>query len=254
MRPFVHKFLMVAAASAAACLPAAAGTFEVKTPDINKGQTDFSWNSNFQRGFPVNADRTTNSTEFGLGHSPTDWFFIGTKLNLDQLEDEAWKVSTWGVESQLRFGKARPGFDFGWYLSIDARIDKDQTNTFTFGPIIQFGDEKLSLTLNPFLQQTFGVNRQDGIAFAYAAQIKKQVSESAWVGIEAYGSIPDIGGGTPIDMQDHRVGPVLILESTVGPKPEGREAPKITLDIGGYFGLTDGTPDRMGRVKIGYSW
>jgi hypothetical protein len=255
MRPTAATLTISALLAIGSAIPADAGTFEVKSPDITKGQTSFSWNSNFQRGFPVNADTTTGSTEFDLGYSPTSWFFIGGKLNLDQPQDESWKATTWGVETQLRFGKAQPGFDFGWYSSVDFRIADDQTNTFTFGPIIQFGDDKASLTLNPFLQQTFGANRQDGIAFAYGVQAKRQIKEGAAIGVEAYGTIPDIGSGTPAAFQDHRIGPALFLETEIGSKKPGKdEPPKATLDIGAYFGLTEGSPDLTGRVKIGFTW
>jgi hypothetical protein len=235
-------------------VPAAAGTFEVKTPDITKGQTSFSWNNTVQGRFPVNADPTRYSTEFDLGYSPTSWFFIGGKLNLDQAVDEAWKVSTAGAEIQLRFNKAQPGFDFGWYTGVDIRIGSEETNTLTFGPIIQFGNDKASLTLNPFLQQTFGINRDEGIAFSYGVMAKREIKEGASIGIEAYGTIPDIGGGTPVAFQEHRIGPVIYLETDIGPKPEGREAPKAGLEIGMFFGLTEATPDLSGKVKFSVTW
>jgi hypothetical protein len=251
-RPAIFWLTCAVLAFAAAPL-ARAGTFEVKTPDLTKGQTEFSWNSNFQRGFPPNADTTTHSTEFDLGYTPLSWLFIGGKLNLDKPMDQGWLVSTAGVETQLRFGKARPGFDFGWYSSVDFRIADDQTNTFTFGPILQFGDDKTSLTLNPFFQQTFGVNRQDGIALAFAAMAKHEVKKDVSIGVEYYGTIPDIGH-TSAAFQDHRIGPVLYLEREIGPAVDGREAPKAALTIGGYFGLTDGSPDFTGKVKLGFTW
>lgn len=225
--------------ASAVCCGAAAGTFEVKTPDITQGQTSFSLNNAMQGRFPVNADPTRYSSEIDLGYSPTSWLFLGSKINFDQAVGDNWQLSTAGAEMQLRFGKARPGFDFGWYSGVDVRIDRGETNTFTFGPIIQFGDDKLSLTLNPFFQQTFGANRDDGIAFAYGAMAKKQINENASVGIEAYGTIPDIGHGTPVAFQEHRIGPVLYLETEVGPKREGKEAKKLTLDIGMFYGLTE---------------
>lgn len=233
---------------------AKAGTFEVKTPDISQGQTSFSLNNAMQSRFPANADPTRYSSEIDLGYSPTSWLFLGGKINFDQPVRDDWQLSTAGAEMQLRFGKARPGFDFGWYSGVDVRIDKGETNTFTFGPIIQFGDDKLSLTLNPFLQQTFGANRDDGIAFTYGAMAKKQLSENASFGIEAYGTIPDIGHGTPVAFQEHRIGPVLYLEAEVGPKREGKEAKKATLDIGLFYGLTEATPDLAGKVKLGLTW
>ena len=249
-----RPLLVAASLLALSVVPAGAGTFEVKTPDITQGETSFSSNSAVQSRFPVNADPTRASTEFDLGYSPTNWFFIGSKLNLDRPVDDDWKVSTAGAEMQLRFGKPHKGFDIGWYSGVDLRIDRDETNTATFGPIIQFGDDKASLTLNPFFQKTFGANHDDGIAFAYGVMAKREVRDGASIGIEAYGVIPDIGHGTPVAFQEHRIGPVLYLESELHAKTETRQVVKATLDIGMFYGLTEATPDLTGKVKFGVTW
>lgn len=236
-------------------LPAKAGTFEVKSPDITQGQTAFSSNSAVQGRFPVNADPTRLSTELDLGYSPTSWFFIGGKVNFDQAVDEHWKTSTVGAEMQLRFGKARPGFDYGWYSSVDVKVNDQETNTFTFGPIIQFGDDKLSLTLNPFFQKTFGDNRTEGLDFTYGVMAKREIKEGVAIGLEAYGTIPDIGNGTPIAFQEHRIGPVLYFEHDAGqPHTKGGQQPKAALDIGVYFGMTEATPDVTGKAKLSLTW
>lgn len=234
---------------------ALAGTFEVKSPDITQSQTIFSWNSAVRGRFPVNSDPTRYSTELDLGYSPTSWFFIGGKVNSDQAVDENWKTSTVGAEMQLRFGKARPGFDFGWYSSVDVHVSDQETNTFTFGPIIQFGDDKLSLTLNPFLQKTFGENRTEGLDFTYGVMAKREIKEGMAIGIEAYGTIPDAGSGTPVAFQEHRIGPVLYFERDFGqPKTKGGQQPKAALDIGVYFGMTEATPDVTGKAKLSLTW
>lgn len=231
-----------------------AGTFEVKTPDITQGEASASLNSAGQSRFPVNADPTRYSTELGAGYGLTSWLWLGAKANFDQPVGDDWKASTAGVEGQLRFGKVRPGFDFGWYTGVDARIDKAETNTLTFGPILQFGDDKASLTLNPFLQQTFGPNHDQGTALSYGAMVKREIKEGVAVGIEAYGVIPDIGHGTPLSFQEHRIGPALYLETEIGEKQPGREARKASLDLGMFVGMTDATPDLTGKVKFGVTW
>lgn len=234
---------------------ALAGTFEVKTPEITAGQKSVSFNSAGQNGFPANADPTRYSAEVGAGYGVTSWLWLGAKANFDQPVGDDWQFSTAGVEGQLRFGKVRPGFDFGWYSGVDVRVDRDETNTLTFGPIIQFGDDKASLTFNPFFQQTFGANREAGIAFAYGVMAKREIREGAAFGIEAYGVIPDIGGGTPVAFQEHRIGPVLYLETDLVEKRRGGgEAPKASLDIGLFFGMTEATPDLTGKVKFGVTW
>lgn len=245
----------VALACAMSIAPVAAATFEIKTPDITKGETEFSNNYANQSRFPANADNLRQSLETGLTYSPTSWFLIAGKFNADQAVDADWVISTVGVETQVRFGKAQPGFDFGWYTAVDARVYRDATNTVTFGPILQFGNDKLSLTVNPFLQQTFGTNSTDGIDFFYGVGGKAQIQKGLSIGFEAYGLIPNVGNAPGSDFQQHRVGPVLYLEGDIGkPRPGKEEAPKAKLELGGFFGLTEATPDFTAKAKLSITW
>ena len=84
---------------------------------------------------------------------------------------------------------------------------------------------------------------------------KREIKQGMTFGIEAYGTIPDVGHGTPIAFQDHRIGPVLYFEREVGsPHHKAGSQPKATLDIGAYFGLTDASPDVTGKIKLGLTW
>lgn len=84
---------------------------------------------------------------------------------------------------------------------------------------------------------------------------KREIRQGMAFGVEAYGTIPDIGNSRPIAFQDHRIGPVLYFEREVGgPHHKGGSQPKATLDIGTYFGLTEASPDVTGKIKIGLTW
>ena len=255
----VRGALAVAAALAALVLAATAAraqtTFEIKTPDINKGETELSFNYANQGRFPRNADPVRQGLEIGLTYSPTEWFLISAKVDPNQSVDADWVLTTAGVETQLRFGKAMPGFDFGWYTAVDVRVYRDATNTVTFGPILQFGTDKVSLTLNPFLAQSFGINRSDGIDFTYAVGGKAELQPGLALGFEAYGIIPDVGNSPGIAFQQHRIGPVLYLEGKIAePRPGKSEAPKARLELGAFFGLTEATADLTGKAKLSLTW
>lgn len=246
------------------CVPAPtvanAGTFEVKTPDIDKGQTELGANHAVFSQFPPNADPTRYSVEISAGYAPSEIFKVGAKVNLDQPIDEHLRASTVGIETQVSFGK-QLGVALGWYTSVDASVNRNETDTVTFGPIVQFGTDKRSLTLNTFFAQTFGANRESGIAFQYAVQTKFEVQDGLAIGVEAYGNLPDIGSGVGIDFQDHRIGPVLYLDGPfgfgrkgskmtagAGDKPDDK-GPKLSLEIGAFLGMTEATPDLTGKFK-----
>ena len=139
-------------------------------------------------------------------------------------------------------------------------IDRDETNAVTFGPILQLGTEATQVLINPFFRRTFGRNREDGTEFSYAWAFKQQLREGFAVGIEGYGSIP-IGDASGLDLQPHRVGPVFYLERELrgsglsvkhaGGNGHAEEKPKLALELGILFGLTDATQDVAVKFKAG---
>ena len=58
----------------------------------------------------------------------------------------------------------------GWFTAVEASVHQDTTNALFVGPIVTLAAQKLSFTVNPFLEQHFGRNRVDGVAFTYGSQ------------------------------------------------------------------------------------
>lgn len=262
--------------SVAAALPSAAGTFEVKTPEASKGETEIGLNTAFFGGYPVNADPLRRSLEIGAAHAPTDWWKLGAKINLDQEVGADLRAVTAGVETLVVLRPLGGGFGLGLYGSLDKALRDDQTNSVTFGPVLQFGTETTSLALNPFLVRTFGQNRTEGVDLAYGWQVKHALREGFAIGIEGYGVVPNIADSPGLAFQEHRIGPVVYFERALsgvragpaklgardGAKDVGGPAkddaddsgPKFVGEIGVYRGLTDGTQDWAVKFKGGFTF
>lgn len=255
----MHRYPVSAAVILAALLigascAARAGPFEVKGPEIEKGETEIGTNHVAHSGFPANADRIRHSFELLAGYAFTSTFKAAIRTGFDTHADGDTRHTTAGIETQFYFGKIAPSISWGWFTGLDARVDRDETNKIVFGPLIKFGDDKLALTLNPQFERTFGANSDSGMAFTYAVGLKGEVREGFAVGIETVGSIPDIGDAPGTSFQEHRIGPVLYFDREVSPAREGRSAKKLSLEIGGYVGLTEATPDWTGRIKAALTW
>lgn len=238
--------MMVAAGLLAGSVSAQAEVFDVKAPEIKKGEREIGENFSAMNGFPANASKTRYSLELSGSYAPTDWFKMTAKMNLDKPLDDAWQWSTAGAEVQFSFGEPIKGVSLGWFTGIDARVYESETNSITFGPIIQFGDEKRSVTLNPFLEQTFGPNHDEGIAFSYAWQAKMALREGFAIGVEGYGKINDLGNSPPSSNQEHRIGPVLYFD---GQFKRGKDDAGWAIELGVLAGLTEGTPDTTAKLK-----
>jgi hypothetical protein len=269
---FVSLLGLVATSAVMAGSSAFAGTFDVKSPEVEKGEREVEVNSSFFRGFPVSADRVRHGWEAATSYGFTDWLKAGVKLNLDKPTGDDFRASTAGIEGLFLVRKFDKGFGLAWFMGNDFRIAKDETSTFTFGPVLQFGTEKTSLSLNPFLAKTYGRNREDGIAFSYAWAAKTEIRENLSIGIEGYGSIPSIGNAPDSIFHEHQIGPVIYIERELGggAKPGrgpsikdtafaggeagGKDGPRLAIETGILFGLTGATPDVTFKLKAGISW
>lgn len=162
-----------------------------------------------------------------------------------------------GVESLLHIG---------WFTAVTAGIAPGETNVVELGPIFDLAAGRASLILNPFIEKTFGDNRESGFAFSYAWRATYTLSEQLSLGLEGYGEIAGLGTGAQAG-QVHRIGPVLYLGHVHGARfmaPAARahaihgqnaaEHPEHGgewhAEIGVLIGLP-ATPDAALKVNLG---
>lgn len=251
---------------------ASAGTFDLKTPEVEKGEREAEHNTSVFSGFPTNADRLRASTETSMAYGVTDWWKLSGKFNGDKPIGDDWQISTAGVESIFLLRKQEAGFALAWFSGLDVRVHRDETNAVSFGPVFRFGTDTASVTLNTFLSRTFGPNHTEGIDFVYGWQAKRELREGLALGIEGYGVIPEIGDAPGADSQEHRIGPVVYLEHELGngngksngkahkgglkdgSAPDKEDGPKLAIEAGVLFGLTNATQDVAFKLKAGISW
>lgn len=225
---------------------AIANTFDVKGPEITKGEAEVGTNHAFSAGFPVNADGIWHGWELGASYGFTDHFKAGLKASFHGGPSDGERLVTVGVETQVLFGKFGPSI-VAWYSGFDLKVRSTEANLLTFGPIVKFGDDKLSLTINTLLAQPFDSPDGEKLGFQYAIGLKKEIADGVSLGIESHGFIPDIGNAPGIDFQEHRIGPVVYLEAPFGKK-------KLAIEFGGFVGLTEATPDWTGKMKASLTW
>jgi hypothetical protein len=251
-----------------ATIPALAGVFDVKGTDVAKGETEVAVNSAFFSGYPINADLLRTSAEIGASYGFSDWWKAGLKVAFDKPVGGDMEATAFGIEGQvlLRKGEGRAP-SIAWFMGVDKGLLDNTTNVFTFGPLWQWSlDDKTSFTANTLFQRTFGDNREKGVDFAYAWQVKREVREGFSIGAEGYGVLPNIGDMPGTSFQEHRIGPVVYFERSLsrgsaqphrmstkdGAKAaDGKDdnGPKLNIEAGVLFGLTDATQDRVFKLK-----
>ena len=224
---------------------ASADVFSVDEPEVVKGEQEIEVNAAVQNGFPVNADPVRYSMEVEYTYGVTKWLSLSPLVDFDKPDGDSFHAIVAGVESvwfPVEVGKL---LTFAWFTEVEGAVHHDETNSTTFGSIVQFGHDKASLILNPYFEKSFGKNHEKGIEFNYQWQAKASMTERLALGIEGFGVIPDIGNSPGIDFQEHRIGPVIYYEKELA----GEKERTFAIDAGVLFGLTEATSKVTGKVN-----
>ena len=224
---------------------ASADVFSIDEPEVVKGEQEIEVNGAVQNGLPVNADPVRYSMEVEYTYGVTKWLSLSPLVDFDKPNGDRFHATVAGLESvwfPVEVGKL---LTVAWFTEVEGAVHHDETNSTTFGPIVQFGHDKASLILNPYLEKTFGRNHEEGIDFTYQWQAKASVTERLALGIEGFGVIPDIGNSPGIDFQEHRIGPVIYYEKELA----GEKERTFAIDAGVLFGLTEATSNVTGKVN-----
>jgi hypothetical protein len=224
---------------------ARADVFSIDEPEVEKGAQEVEVNGAVQNGFPVNADPIRYSMELEYTYGVTKWLSLSPLVDFDKPDGDDFHATVAGVESvwfPIEVGKI---VTLAWFTEVEGAVHHDETNSTTFGPIIQFGHDKASLILNPYFEKTFGRNHEPGTDFTYQWQAKAAVNERLALGIEGFGVIPDIANAPGTDFQEHRIGPVIYYEKELA----GEHERTIAIDGGVLFGFTEATPNVTGKLN-----
>lgn len=150
----------------------------------------------------------------GVGYGFTDFWKAELGLGFQKPVDDGLEATAIEFENTFQLGTIdRWNATFGLLATVALGAGgADEPNAFEFGPLIQFGDEKTgTMILNGIFEKTFGDNREEGVGFEYAAQLRYAVAEKIGLGAEAFGEIEDIGNAPSFDDTELRVGPMLFL-------------------------------------------
>ncbi len=230
---------------------ASAQAFDVKIPDAERGTLSFGVLQSFQSGLPIalGADVNRRTHQFELEYGLFDWWKLTGVLPLEKPDGDPYVVANFAIENTFVVkaldDKSQHDIALGWFTGFDLSVRGDSTNAVVFGPLFAWKVDRATFAVNPLFEQTFGRNSVDGLAFAYAWQVKLDVREGFALGIEGYGTIENIGNSPPREEQEHRVGPVVYTELDLG------HGVKIEPSLGVLVGLTDATADIAVKLNIG---
>lgn len=198
------------------------------------------------------------SHEFEIQMSITSHWLVAVTHGFDELDGGDLALTTFEAETQVElitlegdgFGLAIQG-GFAEAVQNAAKIEPDDVH---FGPIVEWGQGKFLLTLDPLFFKERGPNAaQDGLGFEYGAQARYAVTPRLSLALEGFGEIQDMADGSSFDEQEHSIGPAFYY--TFGESDEeAKTGGEFTVSFGAQFGLTPATSDAALKVFLGYEY
>ena len=217
-------------------------TFEVKGLHVVKGGIEIDLDNAVFSSGAQNRSGHEQKVSYGV----TNWWRLSAAVEWENPVGDSLRATHLAIENilVLRPMQQKRDVGLGMFVALQSSIHDDSTNAFVFGPIVTVKWDNVTWAFNPFLEQTFGRNREDGIAFTYAWQAKYELREGLAVGVEGYGLVENLGDSPRLAEQLHRFGPVLYGEVEVAKNF------KIEPSFGVLFGLTSATPDITLRFNV----
>lgn len=243
--------LLVAGAALMAAEGACAQALDIDGADIEKGEREVRIVNIVNGGWRRAADGEPRSShELSAAYSPSDWLKAIVHVDVENVIGEGAFADHVGFETLIALRKAEDtrGIALTWYTGLMVSTDGRSTNSRVFGPVLKFAEGPTALTLNTYLEDTFGRNDDPGRNGLYGWQLRHELNDSLALGLEGFGKIENLGSATSWNEQDHRAGPALFLSWDAG---HGR---RIGLDLGVYAGLTDAAPDITFKLNSGVTF
>src|SRR5262249_17717486 len=153
----------------------AQSTFHVKEFDFDRGHWVFESVNAYQGGFQSRSARVQGGHELGIAYAPNDFWLPKILVSFHKEEDESYHLQGLMFENVVKLkplASSGDGFGIAWFQSVEAALNDQQTNTTVFGPILTAQTGRFSISVNPFLDKTFGQNHERGMNFSFAWQAR----------------------------------------------------------------------------------
>ena len=237
----------LAALFAAAGAPALADPADyVFTPytDIGRWQVAYALGSEHGRDGGHETQQVLS-----LGGAPVPRWYTSVYAAWAAADGGAFAMDEWTWVNHFQLTSPGSGpVDAGALCEIARPHDRDEGRVgAACGPTLQMDTDALQMNLDLSLGKHFGAAEPDKPALGYQWQVKGLVAQGVELGAQGFGSVGTWNDWAPASQQSHTVGPAVFLKTRVLGNP-------ATLDAAWLFGIGDGSPRNVARMRLQYGF
>jgi hypothetical protein len=265
---------LLAATFGAAAIKPALAEFNIQEAEWQRGDIELEYRGASHWGVPGVTEANPNANDLRQSHELefqwgiADWLLIQVTAGANQPLGENLNFSSIEIEGEVpivhRTGDGVGlAFQGGYEQAINhTTVNDGQANEWDFGPIVEFAEGPVLLTLNPlFTKQVGEFADTQGPGFQYGWRGVYALNSHWGLGVEMFGEIEDLANAGSFNSQNHSLGPTLFY--TVGGADDkdddektrpgfkgsnveqipGSPEMELSLNIGVQIGLTDAASD-----------
>jgi hypothetical protein len=194
------------------------------------------------------GSRETQQT-LGLGGAPVERWYSAVYAAWAATDGGAFAIDEWAWTNHLKL--TTPGespVDVGLLCEVARPHDREEGRLgVTCGPTLQMDTDDLQLNFNPLLSRHLGAEEPARWELGYQWQVKGMVAHGVEVGAQGFGSMGPWNHWATASAQAHTAGPALFLKTNALGGP-------IALDLGWLFGIGDGSPKNVLRLRLQHAF
>ena len=218
----------------------------VFTPYTDIGQ----WQLAYALGTEHGRDGSRETQQVAsIGGAPVARWYTSVYAAWAAADGGPFSVDEWSWVNHLQLTTPGAGpVDVGALCEIARPHDRDEGRLgVTCGPTLQMDTDDLQVNLNLSLGKHFGAAAAERPQLGWQWQVKGMVAQGVELGAQGFGDVGTWNRWAPVSQQEHTLGPAVFLKTRVFGNP-------ARIDAAWLFGLGDGSPRNVVRMRVQYAF
>ena len=216
---------------------------KVYSPIIEKGEVGLEILGNTTIDDDAEQDKFQYH-ELEFEKSITNWWASSITVSLIKPSQETLIFNNFGWENTVQFTEqGKYLLDLGVHFEFEFDDENEKANAFELRLLFEKTINKYEHIFNINFEQQYGSSADESTEIEYIWRTKNAITNHFSIGFEAYGAMGEVNDLSPLEKQQHIIGPALYNDFKIG----GLE---IETHIVWMFGLTDESADNTIRWQI----